>query len=297
MQNTTLRFLTEPEQHVLSHITKNGPSYGLAIQRRIRIYSDKTVYVTLGSLANKGLLEITKANVLHKKRPSRGRPVNKWYSLTLTGFCYAMTSEENLWKSFDKIITIWGCLLPFLAKRWGIFEKSNSDVLFIENLRHSMEDHTLMAHRRRINGYSLSVYTESIVFDFFFHLLEENFRPPIFGGTVFYRLNEIFRRDDEFKEKLVECSRILWLDSKWRTTLYEERHNLFEKAPSRDPWDYLENYPVESKKLAIDESRKRVERALQDWGVSEFTFSELIAIHAIRRIESGRIAYEFTDII
>ena len=114
MLGTPIRQLTKTELYVLSYIAQKGPSYGYRIYKKSG-YSDKTIYVTLKSLLKKGLLVI-QLPIARKKKRSRGRPVNKLYSLTLVGLCRVMSIEEDLWKlkHFNKIVSNWESFLPSL---------------------------------------------------------------------------------------------------------------------------------------------------------------------------------------
>lgn len=80
------------------------------------------------------------------------------------------------------------------------------------------------------------------------------------------------------------------------TFLYQERKNLFERLPSPDPLDLFPRWAEESKKLGVDEMKKEVDNALDDWPLSNWQFSRFRAFHEIWYIKDGWLSLEYDNL-
>ena len=136
--------LTDSEKTALQYILEHGVTHGYQIYQKSEL-SDKTTYVALKRLTEKGLLE--KKPAAEKRRP--GQPMQKYY-LTLVGLSVGLTISDESWKKIEVVISRWEHLLPFVFKRWKLFKDQGLTEEVKKALRQRMEEYMMrwrLGHR------------------------------------------------------------------------------------------------------------------------------------------------------
>lgn len=110
------------------YLAKNGPASGYTIFDRNTELRRASVYVHLGELAEKGLVE------WQLLTPSRGFLKKKVYSLTVSGLAYVFPIQaagQNGWReimgAWKPIIDSWAGLLPFVLGKWQVFVDTRNE--------------------------------------------------------------------------------------------------------------------------------------------------------------------------
>ncbi len=126
--------LMNSERTALRYILQHGPAHGYQVYKKSDLKTDKTTYVALKNLTEKGLLERKSAK--QKCRP--GQPMQEYY-LTLAGLTVGLTIFNDSWKKIDLITLKWEHLLPFVFKKWDLFKKHGLVEEVTKALKSSME--------------------------------------------------------------------------------------------------------------------------------------------------------------
>ena len=294
--------LKDSQKAILYGLAVSGPCYGYELYKKYFRRSDasyagltnKTVYTELHALEKLGLVESKESQNKKKTGRKRGRPAKTRYSLSLLGLCCTLaTTNPNSYMPIDKVLRNWGSLIPTIDKMWQILERKSFS--FEKNLCKSFAD--LLATIFMSESFFYSYVSEdAILFDLIYHCYDEDLRPPFIASPTFADFRHIYLKFPEFKEKVEQFAKILWLDSKWRTLLYEERKTLVEQPLENWLHDFTP-WGEEQERLNAKVIYKEREAALAEWPLSVSQFLRLKALHEIWLIKEGEFGLEYSTYV
>jgi len=290
------------QKAILNALAINGESYGYELYKKsfrpsdasYAGLTDKTVYTELHALKKLGLVEIKESQNKKKGVSKKGRPAKTQYSLSFLGLCCTLaTTNPNSCVPIDQVLKKGGSLIPTIDKMWRILDRKN--FFFQRNLCKSFAD--VLATIYMSESYcSIDISEDTIIFDLIYHYYDEDLRPPIIASPTFAEFRKIYPSFPELKEKVEKFAKILWLDSKWRTLLYEERKILVEA--SMDDW--LHNFTPwgeEQEKLGAKKLYQERAEELAGWPLSVGQFLKLKALHEIWLIKEGKFGVEYSTYV
>jgi hypothetical protein len=286
--------LKDSQKAILCSLANNGPCYGYELYRKFfrqsdtshAGLSDKTIYTELTALQKMGMVGVKESQNKKKSGRKRGRPAKTEYSITLFGlYCTLATTKANSWVPIKAVLSKWGFLIPYVNNLWKIRKEKDFD--FEYNLCKSFAD---MVASIRIGNFSLSmdISEDALLFDLIYHFFQKDLRPPFFGVYLYFWVQSICEKCPDFKGKMELFTKILWLDSKWRTLLFDERKYVFEQPITQGT--YLPDFRELSQKAR--ETYEELQNALLEWPLSYGQFLKLKSLHEIWLIKEGEFGLE-----
>ena len=291
-------FMKNSQKAILYALAIKGPCYGYELYKKSfraggelgKGLSDKTVYVELKKLKTRGFVDTQESGVETKKR-KKGRPGEARYSLTLLGLCYALaTTKSDSFTPVGPALAKWSSLVPSIN---SMMKAVGKDFIFESNLCRSFGD--IVATACMESYYIYDICEDAIIFDLIYHFYDRDLRPPFLGMSIFIHFRPIFLNCPEFEKKAESFAKILWLDSKWRTLLYEERKLLFEQPFANDFTKIVPTWSEDQEALGAKEVYHELETTLAEWPISFKQFLKLKALHEIWIIKEGEFGLEYSS--